>query len=73
MFSVFCLQRAWHETDKSDVNADTNKTLANGMKLVEHLLDRGYILWLHFYNSPDVAQMLKSKGTDCVRTLCTNR
>lgn len=55
------------------VNADTNKTLAAAMKLVEHLLDCGHILSLDFYDSPEMAQILKSKGADCVSTLCTNR
>jgi hypothetical protein len=36
-------------------------------------MTHGHILCLHFYNCPELAQFLKSKGRDCTSTLCTNR
>jgi hypothetical protein len=44
------------------VNADTNKISATAIKPVEHLLDWGHILRLDFYNSPELAQILKYKA-----------
>ncbi|XP_023725727.1 piggyBac transposable element-derived protein 4 [Cryptotermes secundus] len=56
------------------VTAEKNKTTAIVVTLLENLLGRGYTVWMdNFYNSPDLARFLKSKNTDCVGTLHTNR
>ncbi|XP_021941441.1 piggyBac transposable element-derived protein 4-like [Zootermopsis nevadensis] len=52
------------------VTAETNKTAAIVVKLIEPLLGRGHTVWMDkFYNSPDLARFIKSKRTDCVGTL----
>jgi hypothetical protein len=44
------------------VSAETNKTTAILVKLRENLLGRGHTVWTdNFYNSPELAQFLKSK------------
>jgi hypothetical protein len=56
------------------ISGDTNKTVAIVLSLVEPLLKKGYMLWVdNFYNSPALAQNLKSLNTDCVKILCLNR
>jgi len=41
---------------------------------VETLLKKGHTLWMHnFYNSPALAQRLKSLKTDCIGTLRLSR
>ncbi|PNF31583.1 hypothetical protein B7P43_G00790 [Cryptotermes secundus] len=56
------------------VTAETNKTTAIVITLLENLLGRGHTVWMdNFYNSPDLARFLKSKNTDCVGTLRPNR
>ena len=56
------------------VTAETNKTAAIVVTLLENLLGRGHTVWMdNFYNSPDLARFLKSKNTDCVGTLRPNR
>ena len=53
---------------------DTNKTTAIVLSLVEPLLEKGRTLWMdNFYNSPALAQRLKSLKTDCVGTLRLSR
>ena len=56
------------------ISGDTNKTAAIVLSLVQPFLKKGYKLWVdNFYNSPALAQKLKSLNTDCVGTLCLNR
>ena len=57
------------------ITADTNKTSAIVLKLVEPLLNQGRTLWMdNFYNSPTLARLLKiTHKTDCVGTLKLNR
>jgi len=44
------------------------------LSLVEPLLNKDRTLWMdNFYNSPAMAQRLKSLKTDCVGTLCLTR
>ena len=51
------------------ISGDTNKTAAIVLSLVEPLLNKGRTLWMdNFYNSPALAQTLKSLKTDCVGT-----
>ncbi|PNF24933.1 hypothetical protein B7P43_G09365 [Cryptotermes secundus] len=61
--------------DSSLITADTNKTSAIDLKLVEPLLNQGQTLWMdNFYNSPTLARLLKiTHKTDCVGTLKLNR
>jgi hypothetical protein len=61
--------------DSPLITADTNKTTAIVLKLVEPLLKQGRTLWMdNFYNSPSLARMLKIKhNTDCVGTLRLDR
>jgi len=52
----------------------THKTAAIVLSLVEPLLKKGRTLWMdNFYNSPAVAQRLKTLKTDCVGTLRLSR
>ena len=56
------------------ISGDTNKTAAIVLSLVEPLLNKGRTLWMDsFYNSPALAQKLKSLKTDCVGTLRLSR
>ena len=56
------------------ISGDTNKTAATVLSLVEPLLKKGRTLWMdNFYNSPALAQRLKSLKTDCVGTLRLSR
>lgn len=58
----------------SFLSGDTNKTAAIVLSLVEPLLKKGRTLWMdNFYNSPALAQKLKSLKTDCVGTLRLSR
>jgi len=51
------------------ISGDTNKTAAIVLSLVEPLLEKGRTLWMDsFYNSPALAQRLRSSKTDCVGT-----
>ena len=44
------------------------------VELLEPLLKKGHTLWMdNFYNSPALAQRVKSLKTDCVGTLCLSR
>jgi hypothetical protein len=57
------------------ITADTNKTTATVLKLVEPPLKQGLIVWMdNFYKSPCLAKILKTiHKTDCVGTLELNR
>jgi hypothetical protein len=45
-------------------------TTTETVSLVAPLLKKGHTLWMdNFYNSPALAQRLKSMNTDCVGTL----
>ena len=56
------------------ISGDTNKTATIVLSLVEPLLKKGRTLWMdNFYNSPALAQRLKSLKTDCVGTLRLSR
>jgi hypothetical protein len=56
------------------VTAETHKTAAIVVTLVENLLGCGHTVWMdNFFNSLDLACFWKSKNTDCVGTLCSNR
>ena len=56
------------------ISGDTNKTATIVLSLVEPLLNKGRTLWMdNFYNSPAMAQRLKSLKTDCVGTLRLSR
>ena len=56
------------------ISGDTNKTAAIVLSLVEPLLKKGRTLWMdNFYNSPALAQRLKTLKTDCVGTLRLSR
>ena len=56
------------------ISVDTNKTATIVLSLVEPLLKKGHTLWMdNFYNSPILAQRLKSLKTDCVGTLHLSR
>jgi hypothetical protein len=60
--------------DSPLITADTNKTTAIVLKLVEPLLKQGRTVWMdNFYNSPSLARTLKiTHNTDCVGTLKLN-
>jgi len=56
------------------ISGDTNKTATAVLSLVEPLLKKGRTLGMdNFYNSPALAQRLKSLKTDCVGTLHLSR
>ena len=56
------------------ISGDTNKTATTVLSLVEPLLKKGRTLWMdNSYNTPALAQMLKSFETDCVGTLRLSR
>ena len=56
------------------ISGDTNKTAAIVLSLAEPLLEKGRTLWMdNFYNSPALAQRLKTLKTDCVGTLHLSR
>jgi hypothetical protein len=56
------------------ISGNTNKTAAIVLSHVEPFLKKGYTLWVdNFYNSPAVAEELKSLNTDRVGTLHLNR
>jgi hypothetical protein len=61
--------------DSPLITADTNKTTAIVLKLVEPLLSQGQTVWMdNFYNSPSLAKTLKiTHKTDCVGTLRLDR
>jgi hypothetical protein len=63
------------KVDSHLITADTSKTTAIVLKLVEPLLKRGRTVWMdYFYNSPSLARTLKiTHNTDCVGTLKLNR
>jgi hypothetical protein len=62
------------ELENQFVNEQTNKTAAVVVKHVEPLLHRCHNLSMDsFYNSPDLARFLKSKGTNCIGTLLVHR
>jgi hypothetical protein len=56
------------------ITADTNKTTAIVLKVVEPLLKQGWTVWMDkFYNSPSLARTLKiTHNADCVGTLKLN-
>jgi hypothetical protein len=60
--------------DSPLITADTNKTTAIVLRLVEPLLKHGRTVWMdNFYNSPSLARTLKiTHNTDCVGTLKLN-
>jgi hypothetical protein len=60
--------------DSPLITADTSKTTATVLKLVEPLLKQGRTVWMNnFYNSPSLARMMKIKhNTDCFGTLKLN-
>jgi hypothetical protein len=44
------------------MTAETNKTAVIVVKLSDHLLGHGHIVWMdNFYNSPELAQFMKYK------------
>jgi hypothetical protein len=52
------------------VSTETNKTAATVVKLSEHLLGHGHIVWMgNFYNSPQVAWFMKYKIKQAVLEL----
>ena len=56
------------------ISGDTNKTAAIVLSLVEPLLKKGRTFWMdNSYNSPALAQRLKTLKTDCVGTLLLSR
>jgi hypothetical protein len=57
------------------ITADTNKTTAIVVKLVEPLLKQSWSVWMdNFYNSSCVSRTLKTvHKTDCVGTLKLNQ
>jgi len=56
------------------ISGDTNKTATIVLSHVEPLLEKGRTLWRdNFYNSPALAQRLKSLKTDNVGILCLCR
>jgi len=55
------------------ISGDTNKTAAIVLSLVEPLLKRPHVLDEEVYNSPALAQRLKTLKTDCVGTLRLSR
>ena len=56
------------------ISGDTNKTAAIVLSLVQPLLNKGRTFWMdNIYNSPALAQTLKSLITDCVGTLRLSR
>jgi hypothetical protein len=57
--------------DSPLITADTSKTSAFDLKLVQPLLKQGRTVWMdNFYNSPALARTLKmTYKTDCVDTL----
>ena len=56
------------------ISGDTNKTATIVLSLVEPLLKKGRTLWMdNLYNTPALAQRLKSLKTDCVGTLHLSR
>ncbi|PSN29180.1 PiggyBac transposable element-derived protein 4 [Blattella germanica] len=66
------------ETDvESKVNCryvETNKASDIVIKLMEDLLNKGYNLWMDdYYNSPNLAAFLKTRGTHVAGTLRLNR
>jgi hypothetical protein len=63
------------QLDSPLITADTNKTSAIVLKLVEPLLKQGRTVWMDkFYNSPSLARLLKiTHKTDCVGTLKLSR
>jgi hypothetical protein len=64
-----------YELDSPLITADTRKTSAIVLKLVEPLLKQGQTVWVdNFYNSPALAKTLKmTYKTDCVGTLKLHR
>jgi hypothetical protein len=69
------IYRQGYKLDSPLITADTNKTSAIVLKLVEPLLKQGWTVWMdNFYNSPSQAKTLKmTYKTDCVGTLQLNR
>ncbi|PNF14286.1 hypothetical protein B7P43_G07092, partial [Cryptotermes secundus] len=62
------------QLNSSLIRENTNKTTSVVLHLVEPLLHRGHTLWMdNYYNSPQLAKLLKNHGTDCVGTLRLNR
>jgi hypothetical protein len=57
------------------ITADTNKTTAIVLKLLEPLLKQGRTVWMDsFYNLPSLARTLEiTHNTDCVGTLKLSR
>ena len=56
------------------ISGNTNKTAAIVLSLVQPLLEKDRTLWMDkFYNSPALAQRLKTLKTDCVGTLRLSR
>ena len=51
------------------ISGDKNKTAATVLSLLEPLLKKGRTWMDNFYNSPALAQRLKTLKTDCVVTL----
>jgi predicted O-methyltransferase YrrM len=60
--------------DSLFITADTGKTTAIVLKLVEPLLKQGRTVWMdNIYSSPSLARTLKiTQNTDCVGTLKLN-
>ena len=56
------------------ITPDTPKTAAIVLELLEPLFGHGHMLWLDFFNSPELARKLVIEHpTDCVGTLKLNR
>jgi hypothetical protein len=56
------------------VTAETKKTAATVVKLIENLLSHGDTVWMkNSYNSPQLAWSMKSKKKVMLETLCANR
>jgi hypothetical protein len=63
------------DIDSPLITADTSKTSAIVLKLVEPLVNQGRTVWMdNFYNCPYLARLLKSKHkTDCAGTVKLTR
>ena len=56
------------------ISDTTTKTAEIVLSFVQPLLKKGHMLWMdNFYNSPALAERLKSLNTNCVGTLRLNR
>ena len=58
------------QLNSSLITISTNKTSSVVVYLVEPLLHQRHTLWMdNYYNFPELAELLKNNGTDCVGTL----